>query len=158
VPSKEVALADARPPLNLSSSRVPLETAASDLLGKESIANFLKSHWGSLERADLDKFVSDYDQFVHWYNEGLVSPDYIRRQKTAYLRNWEQVSYRITGPILVKDSGNSETRLVSYPMKYEVANGKSGARAHGIGTDFVGVHVVNGALKIFSEDQELAGH
>jgi hypothetical protein len=129
-----------------------------ELLSQETITKFLKNHWGALERADVDTFVSDYDTCVDWHNDGQVKPEYIKRQKKFFLRNWQYASYRIAGSVVTKVTSSNQIGIVSYPMKYEIANRKSGARSHGGGTDFIAVHVVDGTLKIFSEHHTLGGH
>jgi hypothetical protein len=73
----------------------------------------------------------------------------------SYLDSWDTITYNITGPVQIRTLPNSRGVRVSYPIELDVSNQRTGSHRRRVGTETVEMAIVNGALKIVSENQQL---
>ena len=129
--------------------------ATSGLPREASIKNFIQTHLKSVETRQLNAYMSAYDDYVAWYGAGRVSANKIRQEMGSYLDSWDTITYNTTGPVQIHTLPNTRGVRVSYPIELNVSDQRTGSHRSRVGTETVELAIVNGALKIVSENQQL---
>jgi TolB-like protein len=128
---------------------------ASDLLQKESIKNFIENHLKSVENRQLDVYMSAYDEYVNWYRQGRIPSSKIRQEMKSYFNKWDTITYNTTGLLRIEVRPDLPRARASYPIALELSNQQPVRHRNPQGIETVELEIVDGALKIVSENQQM---
>jgi ketosteroid isomerase-like protein len=123
-------------------SEQPAVTAAT-----EQIKRFVAEHFRKTERRDCNGVVSDYASRVDYFDNGVVSNDFITRDCSAYVKAWPEITLQLTGTIDVRESGNGEY-TVSFGYDFDARNKAKGKTSRGHAADTWRVENRLGGYKI----------
>ncbi|PYI91774.1 MAG: hypothetical protein DME97_12840 [Verrucomicrobia bacterium] len=113
----------------------------------EQIKQFVAEHFRKTERSDCDGVLADYASRVDYFDNGVVSKDFIARDCSTYVKAWPQITLQLTGAIDVRESGNGE-HTVSFGYDFDARNKAKGKTSRGHAADTWRVENRLGGYKI----------
>jgi len=99
------------------------------------------------ERRDCNGAVSYYASRVDYFDNGVVSKDFIARDCSAYVKAWPEITLQLTGAIDVRESGIGEY-TVSFGYDFDARNKAKGKTSRGHAADTWRVENRLGGYKI----------
>jgi hypothetical protein len=108
----------------------PLPRTTPSTTAAEQIRQFVAEHLRKMERCDCDGVLSDYASSVDYFDNGVVSKDFIARDCSAYVKAWPQITLQLTGMIDVRESGAS-VHTVSFGYDFDARNKAKGKTSRG---------------------------
>jgi hypothetical protein len=126
-------------------------------LSETSIRQFIERHLTTVEKHNVEAYMSAYNDRVKWYGKGFVTSDYVRADIGSFFHKWNDIKYKIVGPIHIDALSDVKGVRASYPITIRTSSEKTGRNSEISGAEFVEIHVVDGLLKIFAENQEIVG-
>lgn len=91
----------------------------------EDVRDWVKSFIALENKKDVEAIVNGYWSTVDYFGEGGVDADFIRSDRTAYIKKWPARKITLTGDISVKSRGDNTYWDVTYPT-HIVLKSKSG--------------------------------
>ena len=90
-----------------------------------------------------------YGPEVRYYDRGIVSPSYVRRDKQYYFNRWPVRHTRIVGPIRI-DEIDGDDKLVTFNLWYRLESDRERTREGTTPVRLV-LHKRNGRMMIVGE-------
>jgi serine/threonine protein kinase len=112
---------------------LPMPLTSSNATAAERIRQFVAEHFRKMERCDCDGVLSDYASRVDYFDNGVVSKDFIARDCIAYVKAWPQMALQLTGVIDVRENGAAEY-TVTFGYDFDERNKAKGKTSRGHAT------------------------
>ena len=119
------------------------------------IHSFIDRLFQVSNNANIPEILSLYANQVNYFGAGVVSQDFIAKDKKNYYRGWPVVNYELHGDILIEDPYMTDAKQVSYDLKFNVRNPKRGKISTGIARNILQLKRINSELKIIDIKQQM---
>jgi len=129
----------------------PLPDAITEAQARDFVHRFIATS-NSGNPTDLLQL---YDNHVRYFNEGVVSKDFVLRDKQNYYRRWPNVHNEIVDDIVVVRSASLDSATMSFTISYDVRSPDRGDAKNGMAQDELVVRKVDGDLRITAEQQRI---
>lgn len=119
---------------------------------RAEIEKFVYDHLRKTVNADISGLVADYGDRVDYYENGIVDPSFIAKDRQTYAAGWPVVKITPVGGIRINETPGSDRVTVWFDYKFDAQNRKG---IHSLG-DAANVWVLDtsyGGVKIVSEKQ-----
>jgi hypothetical protein len=149
------------PPVQPAHRPVPeMESRVAATPGLRSISNaevtgFIETYLAATEMKDVNRVLSYYADQVDYYSKGLVSKDYIRKDKIYYFRNWDRISCLVDGEIHLIDTDRADIKVAEFKSYFAVENSRRSIS--GRAENILKVQRINNHLQIIDEKQKVIG-
>ncbi|MEY2565000.1 MAG: eukaryotic-like serine/threonine-protein kinase [Verrucomicrobiota bacterium] len=132
----------------------PLPPPNTSTTATEQIKQFVAEHLRKTERCDCEGVLLDYASSIDYFDNGVVSKDFIARDCSAYVKAWPELTMQLTGGIDVRESGNGEY-TVSFGYDFDARNKSKGKTSRGHAADTWRVENRLGGYKIIYHRQTI---
>ena len=130
-------------------------TAGKDdpVLAPTELRKFMGNHLRAMERGDMDTFLNDYSEKVDYLSAGVVSKDFIRKDKEYFNKRWPQRTYTIIGEVHTANTSYDDEKIVQFTYDYYVQRKDKSIK--GTAKNSIRVKKIDNLLKIIEEKQEV---
>ena len=90
----------------------------SNLISQEEASRFLDAVQSAFNQKDIEVLISFYGSEVNYFSKGVVSTDFVRKDRGNYMRSYDRISFAVDGPVDIRPEGNA-SRL-EYTVRYSV--------------------------------------
>lgn len=125
--------------------------SASSSIGKEEVVSLVRRILALTTQKDLKAMLSYYAERVDYYDRGMVDVEYIRKDLGYYFRNWDTISSRLDGDVVVIVTDQHDTRIVKFVSTFFVRNARKSIS--GKTENIWKIQRINNQLKIVDEKQ-----
>lgn len=108
------------------------------------------------ERKELNSIITYYADQVNYYDRGVVSRDYIKKDLGYYFRNWDRINTSLEGGVVLIVTDQHDLRIAKYICSFSVENAKRAVR--GRSENVWKIQKINNELKIIDVKQRLIGN
>lgn len=126
--------------------------SASSSIGKEEVIALVRRILALTTRKDLNAMLSYYGERVDYYDRGVVDVEYIRKDLGYYFRNWDTISSRLDGDVVVIVTDQHDARIVKFVSTFSVRNARKSIS--GKTENIWKIQRINNQLKIVDEKQK----
>lgn len=91
---------------------------------RDRVRAFVQQLLALNERKDLAAILLYYGDQVDYYDRGVVTRDYIRRDMGYYFRNWDSIRSTLDGDVVTIVTDEPDVRILKYVSSYAVENSK----------------------------------
>jgi len=106
-----------------------------------------------VQSKDIERSLACYGEQVDYYTRGTVNKDFIRKDKSYYLRNWDKISASIDGDIVIIVIDQPDLRIAKFNSRFHVENAKN--TVSGRAENIWKIQKVGNELKIVDEKQKI---
>jgi hypothetical protein len=117
------------------------------------IRNFIENHVRATERTDINSLLDDYAEEVDYYSAGVVSKDFIRKDREYFNKRWPKRTYTIIGEVQTANTSYDDEKTVQFTYDYYVQRENKSMR--GTAKNSIRVKKMGNVLKITEEKQEV---
>lgn len=128
----------------------------SDPITKEEASAFIRHILDLNQKKDISSILPFFADQVDYYDRGMVSKDYIRKDMGYYFRNWDQISSSLEGDVVLIVMDQPDIRTVKFVSSFSVANAKKSLT--GRTENIWKIQRINNELRIIDEKQRLLGN
>jgi len=140
------------PPLEAGPMEKPAPTSTA-IISKEEVSAFIRSILDLNQKKDMTSIMSFFADQVNYYDRGIVSKDYIRKDMGYYFRNWDRISSSLDGDVVLIVTDEPHVRIAKFVSSFSVANAKKSVT--GRTENIWKLQKINNELKIIDEKQRL---
>ena len=130
----------------------PLPETTSPPQPEYDYRGFVLQHLQKCTNGDVSGIVADYADSVDYYENGMVTPSFIAKDRRKYMSSWPTLSIQMTSPVSY-DTSNAPHIRVNFSYTFEARNGRKVSRGQTDNTWFL-LQTPTG-LKITSEKQTI---
>ena len=130
----------------------PLPETTSPPQPEYDYRGFVLQHLQKCTNGDVSGIVADYADSVDYYENGMVTPSFIAKDRRKYMSSWPTLSIQMTSPVSY-DTSNAPHIRVNFSYTFEARNGRKVSRGQTDNTWFL-LQTPTG-LKIASEKQTI---
>jgi peptidoglycan hydrolase-like protein with peptidoglycan-binding domain len=116
----------ASPPASAESVPQRSPTVGTNSAATNFSTDRLRDYVGAFVLAGLDPHVGAEADFfadrVHYYNDGVISRDKVRKDLQRYAARWPQRKFWLAGDLKIESQGDNRVR-VTFPLRYDLRNG-----------------------------------
>jgi hypothetical protein len=105
------------------------------------------------QKKDVAAIAPLYADKVDYYDRGVVSRDYVMKDLGYYFRNWEKISTRLEGDVVMIVLDQPEVRIAKFVSSFSVSNYKKSLT--GKSENIWKVQRINGQLMLIDVKQKL---
>lgn len=131
-------------------------SASSAAITKEEIMAFIQRLLRLNETKDIDSVLACYADQINYYDRGVVTKDYIRKDMGYYFRNWNTITSSMDGDLVMIITDQQDTRIVKFVSRYQVQNANK--LRTGRVENIWKVQRINNDLKIVDQKQKILAH
>ena len=117
------------------------------------IRNFIENHVRATEGADINTLLDDYAEEVDYYSAGVVSKDFIRKDREYFNKRWPKRTYTIIGEVQTANTSYEDEKTVQFTYDYYVQRENKSMR--GTAKNSFRVKKIGNVLKVIGENQEV---
>ncbi|HOT97911.1 MAG TPA: serine/threonine-protein kinase [bacterium] len=121
---------------------------------ERSIADFVQNVISLSNRKDIQGLLNCYDDFTNYFGKGVVSKDFIRKDKISYFSGFDRVHYWLDGEITHFPALDSGVRKVQFRLGFSVHSARRKLTIEGIATDTLKIAMTANGLRILDEKQK----
>lgn len=129
---------------------------SSESITRSQILSFIDKYISRGNSRDLDGVMALYSQRVNYFRAGIVSKNFIYKDKVKYYKRWPSMQ---VGFIEIDDiknvRGRSDERIVTYSIDFDVYNYSKQKGIKGQAINTVILKNEGGTLKIISDKQKV---
>jgi len=149
VEQKETGTAMA--PTPLLSEKKEFENNLNPESTKREVHEFIQSYFNVVEKNDLEGLLTHYGEKVNYFSKGLVSKNFIRKDKESYIKKWPQIITSLNGPIEL--AVNRDSISAQFPIDFFVQNSQKSIKGKAI--NYWKLQKIGNSLKIIDEKQNV---
>jgi len=101
----------------------------------------------------MDTFLNDYAAKVDYLSAGVVSKDFIRKDKEYFNKRWPQRTYTIIGEVQTANTSYDDEKILQFTYDYYVQRKDKSIK--GTARNSIRVKKIDNVLKIIGEKQEV---
>lgn len=131
----------------------PSTAGRSSTISRAEITEFIQRVMELNGRKDLGAVMPFYADEVDYYDRGVVSRDYVKRDLGYYFRNWDKISTSVDGDVVVIVLDQPNERIAKFISSFWVQNEKKSLT--GRTENIWRIRKVNGQLKLFDVKQKI---
>ncbi len=120
--------------------------------------NFVDKYVAVFNQGNISEILALYADQVDYFGKGIVTKDFIRRDKEYYLKRWPEVHNRLNGDITLQDASDKDTKVMTFIISYYAKSPQRGDTASGTAENTLKVRKINGNLLIIDEKQKILSH
>jgi len=117
------------------------------------VKSFVRNYLDLMERGADSALLAYYETQVEYYSAGMVTIDFIRKDKKNYLKKWKELKFIMLEPVDVVIDQNSRTASIRFVYEFSADSGKELSR--GKAENFWKLKKTGGMFKIVSEKQKI---
>jgi hypothetical protein len=122
---------------------------------KDELTAFVRRIMELNEKKDAASIAPLYADKVDYYDRGVVSRDYVMKDLGYYFRNWEKITSRLEGDVVMIVLDQPEVRIAKFVSSFSVSNYKKSLT--GRSENIWRVQRINGQLALIDVKQKLLG-
>ena len=122
-------------------------------ISKEEVNGFIQRLLRLNESKDLNSVLLCYADQVNYYDRGVVTKDYIRRDMGYYFKNWSVITSAMEGDLVMIVTDQQDVRTVKFVSRYAVENAKKSIT--GRVENLWKIQKINNQLKIVEQKQRI---
>jgi hypothetical protein len=146
LPPEKVAPLETRPMEKLAPT-------TSAVISKEEVSTFIRNILDLNQKKDMTSIMFFFADQVNYYDRGIVSKEYIRKDMGYYFRNWDRISSSLDGDVVLIVTDEPHIRTAKFVSSFSVANAKKSVT--GRTENIWKLQKINDELKIIDEKQRL---
>jgi hypothetical protein len=123
------------------------------VLAPARIRDFIENHLRAMQSGDVDTFLNDYAEKVDYLSAGVVSKDFIRKDKEYFNKRWPTRTYTIIGEVQTLNTSYDDQKIAQFAYDFHVQRENKAIR--GTAKNSIRVEKIDNAPKIVGEKQEV---
>ena len=127
--------------------------SASQPISGDEAASFLQEYHGYFMQEDLGSLMSLYGPRVSYFSRGLVTRDVVRKDRQAYMRSYDHLSFAVEGPLDIRPDG--DLTQVQYIVRYSVHSPARSIVISGTARTTLLLQRTGEGIKIVGENQSM---
>jgi len=120
---------------------------------KDEVLDFIQRLLRLNESKDLNSVLLGYADQVNYYDRGVVTKDYIKRDMGYYFRNWSAIASTMEGDLVMIVTDQQDVRTVKFVSRYAVENARKSIT--GRVENIWKIQKINNQLKILDQKQKI---
>ncbi|HLC15117.1 MAG TPA: serine/threonine-protein kinase, partial [Thermodesulfovibrionia bacterium] len=119
------------------------------------LENFVQTYLNTINQCNVSKILSFYDDYVNYFDDGIVKKDFIRKDKENYCRRWPIVKNSLKGQIIVQNLSDESKKSVTFNIDFYVHNSERSVGISGTARNSLIIRKAKSELKIIEEKQKV---
>lgn len=129
----------------------PMVRSRGSQISASDAQQFVQTYLMTLSRCNPSDIALMYGDTVDYFDKGLVTRQFILGDKRAYCQRWPEVSFTLTGPIKVIETGDEDS-IVTFTTHFSVRSPSRGPIS-GRAQSTLKMRRLQGDIKILDEKQ-----
>ena len=125
----------------------------SSTITRAEVAGFVHDCIDAAQSKDMERSLGCYGEQVDYYSKGMVSKDFIRKDKGYYFRNWDKIKSTIDGDIVLIVIDQPDLKIAKFNSRFFVENSKN--TVSGRAENIWRIQRIGNELKIVDEKQKI---
>jgi len=122
-------------------------------LSESDIKVFIERFLSAVNNASISSLMDCYADQVDFFNKGIVSKEFIRKDKINYYKRWPRVNSSVQGTILVSKTNDPDIKTVQFDSNFSVSNPARRETISGLAKNTLTIRNFNGHPMIVKEEQ-----
>jgi len=126
-----------------------------EAISVSELENFVQKYLNTTNQCNVSKILYLYDDYVNYFDEGMVNKDFIRKDKENYCHRWPIVQNSLKGQIIVQDLSDESKKSVTFHIDFYVHNSERSISVSGTARNSWIIRKAKSELKIIDEKQKV---